>query len=558
MPPKRIKHKVDITQRRLDELALLIETGVCSAVSIFGDRFIIAANEFFDKNLAKNQSGTALRTGNQQLNTICSTMEYFKKIANGEYKDERTKVQERDVLMQRMLKYSVGRAAQAGIRLGDKIVKKVVRTKHIRSEILPNHPYIQRRKGLAYLALGQGCEIYKRFAKIEQNISDAKAKVTSEGNDDGGGITNIQLKAFESFSYLEDSKKRLSSDILFLPKDEDKNVHAEAQIVNKIVIDIEGGAAHPGKIYIGISKLCCMNCHCLLEAAKEVLQNEPYNCLLEYRGAHNADFSTSWGRPPIFVSIDLRSAGRGQRNKKAGDNTVNLSLSEKIYERYKYKLRQHQHTPERPVIAEEEQSSQESYDQRGTPSSSEAGAVIIERYKDELLEKLKVLQQFQSYPFEQAKTLLNLGIKLCDKSKQFEQLFEIKEVIAGDLVIETVCNEFSIKQSGEISGEDLRTFLSNPDFSGESISKILKWDFEAGRDLENQNAPGSGNQVQPASPMCFSNQAGGQKRKRPNGPEVLSSDDDHPATSPDDTAAEEVQVQRPLLKKQQNKKRTTG
>lgn len=440
MPIRKIQ-KTKINQRRYDELAWLLEnTSMCTAVSFINKKFYIAANEFFVNTAAINR--------NQQLNNVCCIMEFFKKIANQEFVSEKQKNSERDNLMKIILKNQTKVESKGGIKIAGKMIETIVKTKYIKKERLPNlkdeklNKYIKKRKGIAFLILGKGIEIYKRFAKIEGSIIKAL-----ENNFEG--VSAAQLEGFKCFDH--DDNDRSSSHILFLPKDKGMNVHAEAQILNKIIDTMEKVTNKlPVKnFYIGISKLCCKNCCCLLEAANEVLK-EDYSCSLKFKGAHNADFSANWGRPPMLIEAESM------------ETQEKLTLKEKINIKYTEKFAKEVNKTE-----EDSNSSKDPYDQRHSPSSSEAEEQIIERYREKLEDQLNILKQLTPETSNRAQGLLKLGLKLCDL-KRFKEIFAIKEKIDLDTFIANIMVEYEMQAHPlKLAKEALLAFLSNENYCGE-------------------------------------------------------------------------------------------
>ncbi len=445
------KIKLPAYMRRMDELAWLLENAsMCTAVSVINGRFYISANEFFDR--------TEARERNQQLDIVCGIMEYFKKVAVEQPFNSEIRKQTRDELMRSIFKNQIKTASFGRITIPEKIINAIVCTNVLAEQELPTisdedlNKYIHKRKGLAYQTLGYGIEIYKRFLKIERAIQKAKAV-------DFTKINQGQLTAFKNFNYSD--LERSQSNILFLEKDDNKSVHAEAQILNQIVDIIERKDVLPHEIYIGISKRCCKNCHCLLDAANEILQ-QWYGCLIKFEGAHDAEFEANWGRPQILKQVDLDSRSK-TRSKTKEQATKDLSLQEKINKKYLEKLKEF----------EPELSYQESYDQRHTPSSSEATSEIhIESYRERLQNYLTTLEDIGLESSTHAKKLLKIGIGLCN-IKGFTDLFDeiiVAALLDQEVVIDSILFDYNKKDNEQdeshridkITREELLEFLHYP------------------------------------------------------------------------------------------------
>lgn len=450
MPKDDQTTKLPPTKRRMDELAWVLEnTSMCAAVSVINSRFYIATNEFF--------SHTEKRKDNQQLNIVCEIMEYFKNVAINANFNSTLRQQKRDELMRTIIQNQLRVASFGRITIPDNMVNAIVCSDVLAGEKLPDisydrglREYIEKRKGQAHQALGYGIEIYKRFKKIEKAIEKAN-------NKDFSKISESQLNAFKTFAHND--LDRQYSNILFLEKDEDKSVHAEAQILDQIVDFIDQKIALPKEIYIGISKRCCKNCHCLLEAANEVLEQEG-GYVITFEGAHDAEFTAKWGRPPMLQHADLASRSKTRQQTKDRAATKALSLKEKINKRYFEKL------------SETEQLSQGSYDQRHTPSSSEATSEIKDRYRENLEEDLKVLLRRGLGSSPQA-DLLKLGIRLCSLNEFtdfFDETLMSTQHLDKEVIINNILIAYNQKNTDKvISKETLLQFLNNPDFCPETI-----------------------------------------------------------------------------------------
>ena len=438
---KKIKPRVH--ERRIDELAWLLEcSSMCTAASIINSRFYISANEFF--------SGTEQRSHNQHLNNVCNIMEYFQQVAKGSitWRDAKSK---RDDLMQTICRNQIRTASLGRIVIPNNVIREIVCTDVLAREKLPNHfapnlkKYIKKNKGFAYQALGYGIDIYKKFLKIEQSIRKALKGDVTEFNAE-------QLTAFKNFSYSDTDES--TGNILFLEKDDNKDVHAEAQILNQIIYLIENEPKLTQEIYIGISKRCCRNCHCLLDAANEVL--EEYGYVIKFSGAHDARFEDNWAKPPFLKQAELERFGRTRGETKV-NQTKELSLKGKIREKYLEKIGKPR-----------DNQSVERYAIRHSPSSSEVSSLMnIEIYKQGLMDDLEVLKKRGAGTTEQA-YLLKLGIALCSVD-QFTELFEMSPEIIQDktAIIGTILTEFNKTYSdNQIEEKQLIKFLCNPIFAG--------------------------------------------------------------------------------------------
>ena len=438
------KTKAKVHERRMDELAWLLEcSSMCTAASVINDKFYISENEFF--------SGTGKRNRNQHLNNVCKIMEYFQQIAIGSSITWRETKSKRDDLMKNICRNQISTSSLGRIVIPNDIIREIVCTDVLARAKLPNRlspelkKYIKKNRGFAYQALGYGIEIYKKFLKIEQSIRKALKGDITEFNTE-------QLTAFKNFSYSDTDKS--IGNILFLDKDDNKDVHAEAQILSQIIDLVENDTELPKEIYIGISKRCCRNCHCLLDAVNEVLKK--YGYVIKFSGAHDARFEDNWGKPPFLKQVEFGSFGEA-RSKTKVNQTKELSLRGRIREKYLEEISK----------ARKNQSTQR-YAIRHSPSSSEASSLMnFEIYKQGLMDDLEVLKKRGAGSTEQA-YLLKLGIALCNVDK-FTELFEMSPEIIQDneVIIGAILTDFNKTYNyNQIEEKQLIKFLCNPIFAG--------------------------------------------------------------------------------------------
>jgi len=442
--PFETSQKLLAEQHRLDQLSWLIEgSSMCTSSAVVKNNFYIAANEF--------SASTRSRENNQQLDFICKVMEYFSETANKLLSEEDIE-KRRDELMVLICLNQINTATFGRIVVPEDVLQTVVCSKILLTEELPKNVVLPKEKDTAYFALAFGLNIYRRIRKIENSIKGAKSGDFSE-------INREQLEAFKNFKHTEKKK----SNILFV--EPSKGVHAEMQILSKIIEGVEKGEiTPPQEIYIGISKRCCLNCHYMLDAANETLKDRGLK--IKFEGSHDADFSSGW-IPPNFFLKGIKSVKKRKGKGKSAfvHEEDEDTLAFKIGRKY----------------AEEIQTakSSKSYEQRHSRSSSEYSQTAAEQlavFESKIEADLKVYKQRGDINSEAAK-MLTLGIDLC-KTEQFRQLFdlfeisdEIEEVVTKRLfsAILTELNK-GRQEENRVSNNFLLGFLTNPSFSGEKIA----------------------------------------------------------------------------------------
>jgi hypothetical protein len=430
-------------QHRLDELAWLIEDGsMCSSISVIDNKFYIAANEF--------STGTEERNKNKQLDFICKIMGYFRDISTQNL-DEITVARKRDELIQLICRSQIGVATFGRMNIPEKILEDVIKSSVLLSKKLPETDNVTKDESSSHLAMGFGLDTYRRIRKIENAIDRAR-------KNDFTAITEEQLKAFQSFKH----SKNKDSDILFYQPSGGSTgmrVHAEMHILNQIVNMVEGGEIYGQKeIYVGISKRCCLNCHHMIEAANEILQE--HNVVIKVEGSHDIDYSTNW-MPPRDFSSGINSINDRAAKKQKAEETLGYRIGKN------YALR----------IAQAKESADIAM--RHDRSDSEHSLNAIEKiqlYRTHLEEDLKAFKRRGNSDSETAK-MLELGISLCE-TDPFKDLFEVlqtedkKPVIRSFLAMLSEINQ-KMNPGREISTEELLKFLKDPDLSNREISQYF-------------------------------------------------------------------------------------
>ena len=97
------------------------------------------------------------------------------------------------------------------------------------------------------------------------------------------------------------SLRNANFEVLF--KEPHGPIHAEVQILSHLIEMINNHTLttiDQKKIYIGISKLCCLNCRVMLEKANDIFTEDKIKILLETRGRHDLDFGDKWIPPNLF------------------------------------------------------------------------------------------------------------------------------------------------------------------------------------------------------------------------------------------------------------------
>jgi hypothetical protein len=324
-------------QRRLDSLARVLEgRDECAAVCIdkYG-KLIVASNSI-------DETST---TTHKTYSTIDRTLKYFQKVARDEkiYKSRKTLLS--DICME----------AVKGTKNNpvDDVTKKLIRDilfdgeklrkyKDIKTKVETFTPlYIERnyseynrpRVFEAVLAIHT---VGRHFLKLEQGLKMTTAEIKS---DIDFGENFLKLKETLSSTDATKGYTILKKGKVLKETEEGKEIkkikHAEMKILDHLrkeeTSPIEGA-------YIGISKLCCLDCHCVVEAlnqraldgwhlgetttyvsgehedtpvsveetAREISDGDKKVEEIKIRGATDMSFSKKWQDPDLLKDQEIR------------------------------------------------------------------------------------------------------------------------------------------------------------------------------------------------------------------------------------------------------------
>ena len=269
--------------KRLDTLAKVLECeSMCVAVTCVDSKFIIAANEF--------HAGTKLQEGHPQI--IINIMEYLQKIAN----DGIVETEERDTLLKKIY--------DRRFRHKDLYVHKATNPEEkeqilscITSLKLATESFTESGKSIkqpeirakASSAYNEMLRIYKSLKRLEDGI------IGRRQGKENASVTEEQLTAFKSFTsdciYVEEQRKERKAG----KTKKRESTHAEMQLLSYL---LDKGVNK--QVYLGISKDSCLDCHCMFEAANEVLTTRGSSLYIDHKGNHDGKFSDNWFLPDIF------------------------------------------------------------------------------------------------------------------------------------------------------------------------------------------------------------------------------------------------------------------
>lgn len=280
----------DKSERRLDTLSEILEcNSMCVAVACVNGKFVIASNEFHE--------GT--KSSNKHVKLIDSIMNYFKGIAETGSIDRKI----RDQLLQEIYKkrfsqkkFSLFKGKEQELPM----IFKFINYNQLDLRCFKGEPkdfgYNPETRAKASIAYTEMLDIYKDIRKIEESLKNKYL------NSDHDSITQEQFNAFMSYSnqclLMQEGKKNYQREELS-GKIAEYSTHAEMQLLSYL---IQRKNVFTGRIYLGISKKCCIDCHCMLDAANSVLKEASLSLYIEHSKNHDGDFKSNWFYPDYFFN----------------------------------------------------------------------------------------------------------------------------------------------------------------------------------------------------------------------------------------------------------------
>lgn len=399
---------IDKADRRMDSLAYLLESNVtCVAITIIKGELCVAAN-----------------------------------LHSGAYKQLFDKVVD---FLKDVAKY--GQSQDAASILEQIISSRAGISKDAAKLIIP------------YVLQGDGSVDIARILKehhTEHGLSPEKIGSAV-------GVASVLLSDLKKqISFLKDSTSeaivlaQALSHIKQIDDDSSADIHAEMKLLGYLLAQIHERKIKNGdRIYIGISKLCCLKCASIMIAAKEELSK--LNITLEFRGEHDLEKTWGWNPPAgfpqkIFETPDLSHCGE---------------LISLIVQRAKTIYDQKSQTAEKKGVSQTRDLSDSSGDEISPEDTHK-------QYLDSQLRTLELRSRAVEVDksHEQTVTALRLGLKLHDFS-EFKILFYRKEPATSEEAV-NIFNKLAIQlfgtQANSIENKmRLFNFLKNQGLAGKYI-----------------------------------------------------------------------------------------
>jgi hypothetical protein len=446
-------HELHPDERRMDSLAVMLAAqSICVATAVISGKIYIAANELH-----------ATHTESKKESAISSIYEYFNNLARNplishiqpNYQAYRLR-NFQEIGSKSRLQQIVKPSLFIRDDLYAEVAKKVVNHTHGRVDL---HSAMREAKheaeafGILY---GHYTILYRHFKKLEDSLTH-KGSAPTETEKREDSLNGNQLAALSHHSVI--LKRELRA-----------GVHAEMQILAYILDNLDKIHKEniPREIYIGISKLCCLNCHIVLDVANSVFEKRRIPIKLNFRGAHDRSFlkrrKEKEAREDSWICPTTLSEGYNATTKKIEEEEEEEIAYEigKLSRKKIDKLRE-MPQPAGPMTAEGSDS-----------DTSSQGDSELTIYK----EKLEDYQRFlKSRKVETQTTLLLKEIStVLDiyKIEAFTSLWSARKLDTEQLLRSqsTILERYNlIHPEAKLTKQALIAILQDPIYVGEKLSK---------------------------------------------------------------------------------------
>ncbi len=341
----------------------------------------------------------------------------------------------------------------------------------LRNQDLPllefERQFREHAKGAGFLH-AEFRKLYGDFLKVERSIQKKVSSPSASRRENDGGMTDEQIVALRQYPVIlraEPPQKEPNSAVAVAAAagkernaKNQKPIHAEVQILSHLMDMIRRGEFKPSGsvvLYIGISKLCCLNCRAMLEVANDVFKDNQINITLQTRGRHDLDFGANW-LPPKTFEVGYEAGSEGS------------SLEEKIGFMSKHRI---------DALKREKKPSGVSM--VAVYSSSDDGDLHLAKIstqKELLKRQLELLQQLQrddqNITAENVISFINIAIKLHELDR-FSLILEEKNVQGFLNDLSSLARGLQ-EQGLSVAPKIVLKVLQNPHLVGQEMSAHFK------------------------------------------------------------------------------------
>lgn len=288
----RIDHTQELEppERRLDELARLFAAeSICVAVAVIDGKLYATANGLYKKSRSSGADHIS--------SSIKSVGEYFRNLAIRQPQDHQDR--ERAFLTtcsSKRLTFVAKQAFSIPNDLTKDAAKAVLNYKGNGDKLHSIIASKGRNAGIFGFAYGEYTKLRKAFTRLEESIksrgkrSKPLTQTQSSSPPEEETLTPEQLVA-------------ISVEVITLNDEPQDGVHAEVQMLSYIIRSLVPKYLNKADnkkrkideeelsvIYIGISKLCCLNCEKMLTSANNIFEERQIPLRLDFRGTHGLNF----------------------------------------------------------------------------------------------------------------------------------------------------------------------------------------------------------------------------------------------------------------------------
>lgn len=438
------RERVDYTkeraseQRILDSLAkVLAARSECIAVVIVNQQLYIASNDLFIGSQT---------TKNKNYKSIMSIIGYFRKIiANNEAEQENMLVEKEHIFCEVIAVATRYKFATS----------KVVAREIAKNVMQGMDPTISEIRFMHKHSSGSAAQMYNEFTKLYKHF------------------IKLETELRQNSSAL---KKVFNKDIKILQEQKVAGVHAEMQLLAKIVSFVNNDrdfVNNNKNIYIGISKLCCLHCRCMLQVANDRLATLAGDqILLLIRGHHDLDFE-NWICPDLFLKgyNSVRSSKYTSRVLSENDSSMEFLIGSDGRRLIQEYLQDQQPKSDLEVIDMD-------------PDSSSSEASIIDSQVDQahqaLLRHWNFIEKMKKHGFTDNYEKLVLIAITMHELKSFHRFCkQITELDSPSIksnllaILGGLQKKLVTSLESEITLEDLKTIMQTPIFVGKKLAKIF-------------------------------------------------------------------------------------
>ncbi len=439
------------SQRRLDSFAkLLAVNSECVAVSIVNGEIWIAANDLNEKS----------KSSNTTITSIQEIFSYFQGVANtGNIGSlgERAKLFKMICSKSRLQKKL--KAGYSAFNLKDQELEEIavlVFKSQGQSKISDIAKITGGKVGETSLVYAEFAKLYKHFIKLEEALTQKKA-VLSE----------------QEFSVFKSASIRILQEEASVKN----GVHAEVQILGSFVkslLESKLDLTEDKKIYIGISKLCCLNCRCVIEEANRIFNEKGIKTEFLSRGKHDIDFE--WNVPGVFKEgYEMVPNADMSKFERFEDLAILIGHASSVSIKKFLEVVPPKHIP------------MEHSDSQSETEEDREQKIIAEKIK---LENIFDFIKSQENNGEIIAKKMSIALEIYKNSVLIKKMLLIRKTMSlneiGDNLLSEIRNNFEIflgelnknkVQETEVSQKELLEVLQNPFLIGEEVAKYFR-DFD--------------------------------------------------------------------------------